>query len=157
MQHVQKKPKSGKTETVTPGFFRRMAVVLYDSILLLAVLFLATIIALPFNSGEAFSSSQVLYPAYLFAVSFVFYGWFWIHGGQTLGLRSWKLTILTLDQKPISWKQAFIRFTTAIISWLCLGLGFIWLLVDKKKLTWHDRLSGSTLFFNKVEVAQDNQ
>ncbi|MEJ1377571.1 MAG: RDD family protein, partial [Candidatus Sedimenticola sp. (ex Thyasira tokunagai)] len=33
----------------------------------------------------------------------------------------------------------------AIISWLALGLGFLWLLVDRKNRTWHDRLSGTRL------------
>ena len=150
MHHTRTILQPDMTETVTPGFFRRMAVILYDFLLLLAVLFLATAIVLPFNSGDAFSSSQVLYPLYLLTVSFVFYGWFWTHGGQTLGLRSWKMTILTLDQQPISWKQAFIRFITAIISWLCFGLGFIWSIFDKHHFTWHDRLSGTTLFFHKL-------
>jgi len=149
VQHSQKKQKPDKTKTAVALFFRRIAAVLYDSLVLLAVLFFATAIVLPLNSGEAFSSSQFLYPIYLFTVSFIFYGWFWTHGGQTLGLRSWKMTVLTSDQQPINWKQAFIRFTTAIISWLCLGLGFVWLIVDKEQLTWHDRLSGTSLFFNK--------
>jgi len=149
VQHSQKRQKTDKAKTAAALFFRRIAAVLYDSLVLLAVLFFATAIVLPINSGEAFSSSQFLYPTYLFTVSFIFYGWFWTHGGQTLGLRSWKMTVLTSDQQPINWKQAFIRFSTAIISWLCLGLGFVWLIVDKEQLTWHDRLSGTSLFFNK--------
>ncbi len=130
-------------------FFRRLAAILYDLLVLLAVLFFATAIVLPLNFGEAFSSEQFLYPIYLLIVSFIFYGWFWTHGGQTLGLRSWKMTVLTFDQQPINWKQAFIRFITAIISWLCLGLGFVWFFVDKKQMTWHDRLSGTSLFLKK--------
>ncbi len=123
-----------------------MAAIIYDFLLLLAVLFLATALLLPFNAGEAFTSRQILYPLYLLLISFGFYGWFWTHGGQTLGLRAWKLKVLTLDQTPLSWYQAFLRFIAALLSWLVCGLGFIWIIFDKKKYSWHDRLSKTAIF-----------
>lgn len=130
---------------VAPGFWRRMAAVLYDSLLLLALLFFATALILPLNSGEAFTSEQAYYPAYLSIVGFLFYGWFWTHGGQTLGLRSWKLKLVTNTHRPLTWKHVLLRFAGACISWLFFGMGFIWILIDKKKLAWHDRLSGTIL------------
>ena len=131
----------------SPGFFRRIAIIIYDSLLLLALLFLATAIALPFNEGEAFASAQYLFPAYLLFVSFIFYGWFWTHGGQTLGMKTWKIKIQTFSKQPITWKHAFIRFVMAIFSWLFFGLGFFWLFIDKQKYTWHDHFSKTALFF----------
>lgn len=127
----------------TPGFLRRLAAIIYDALLLLAVLFFATALALPLNSGKAFSSQQYFYPIYLLSVSFLFYGWFWTHGGQTLGLRSWKMQLVSRTQTTIDWKQAFIRFVGALISWLCLGAGIFWILLDKNNLGWHDYLSGT--------------
>jgi uncharacterized RDD family membrane protein YckC len=115
--------------------------------LLLAVLFLATALILPFNHGQAFSPSQFLYPLYLVSVSFVFYGWFWTHGGQTLGLRAWKIKVCGLDGQTISWQQAGIRFIAGLLSWTFLGLGFLWCLWDKNRLCWHDHLSKSQLIF----------
>jgi uncharacterized RDD family membrane protein YckC len=131
-----------------PGFFRRLAAIFYDLFLLLAILFLATAIALPFNNGEAFSSEQYLYPLWLLFVSFFFYAWFWTHGGQTLGLRSWKMTLLTASGKPVSWRQAAIRFVSALISWGFIGLGFLWIFLDPQKRAWHDIWSGTRLFVN---------
>ncbi len=133
-------------------FLRIMAAVLYDGLLLLAVLFLATAIALPFNKGQAFSSEQFLYPLWLLSVSFVFYGWFWTHGGQTLGLRSWKLTLQSLNKPRVTWFQAFIRFMAALLSWACLGLGFLWILIDKNSQSWHDHLSGTQLMLNSAQT-----
>lgn len=133
----------------SPGFFRHLAIIVYDSLLLLALLFLATAIVLPFNSGEAFSSSQYFFPLYLLSVCFLFYGWFWTHGGQTLGMKTWKIKVLTFDYQPMTWWQALKRFITAIISWLLLGMGFLWKLIDKKHYTWHDRLSKTALFFDQ--------
>ncbi len=130
-----------------PGLFRHLAIATYDALLLLAVLFLATAIVLPFNSGEAFTANQYLFPCYLLTISFIFYGWFWTHGGQTLGMRAWKVKVLTFNHQPISWSQAFIRFMLAFISWAIFGLGYLWKIVDKQNYTWHDRLSKTALFF----------
>jgi uncharacterized RDD family membrane protein YckC len=131
----------------SPGFIRYMAIMVYDGLLLLASLFLATAIALPFNGGEGFTSSHYLFHLYIFSVSFAFYGWFWTHGGQTLGMKTWKIKIKTQDGQPVSWLLAFQRFLVAIFSLGLFGAGFLWKLVDKKNLTWHDRLSNTALFF----------
>ncbi|NOT11036.1 MAG: RDD family protein [Methylococcaceae bacterium] len=125
-----------------------MAAVIYDLFLLLAVLFVATALVLPLNSGVAFTEQQILYPVYLFVISFLFYAWFWTHGGQTLGLRAWNLKVLTPDRQPISWKQALLRYVAAIVSWGTGGLGFLWILIDKNHRSWHDSLSGTALFFD---------
>lgn len=130
-----------------PGFFRRMAAIVYDAFLLAAVLFAATAAILPFNAGVAFTSRQFVYPVYLIGVSFLFFAWFWTHGGQTLGMRAWKIKILTLDRHPINWRQAALRFISALISWALFGLGFGWILFDKQKRGWHDHLSKTAVYF----------
>jgi uncharacterized RDD family membrane protein YckC len=134
------------TDTVSaPSFLCRLAIIVYDLLLLVALLFLATALLLPFNAGEAFTKEQIFYPVYLLVVSFVFYGWFWTHGGQTLGLRAWKAKVLTVNQQPISWTQALVRFVTAFAS---CGLGLLWVLVDKQRQSWHDHLSKTAVFFD---------
>lgn len=133
----------------SPGLFRHLAIITYDSLLLLALLFLATAVVLPFNSGEAFTSTQYFFPFYLFTISFLYYGWFWTHGGQTLGMKTWKIKALTLEKKPMTWLDALKRFLSATISWLLLGLGFLWKIIDKKQYTWYDRLSKTALFFDQ--------
>jgi len=122
-----------------------MGAVLYDALLLLAVLFLATAIVLPLNAGEAFTAGQYFYPLYLLAISFVFYAWFWTHGGQTLGMRAWKIRLCDQQGLDVGWGRALRRFAAALLSWSCLGLGFCWCWFDKERLSWHDRLSGSLL------------
>ena len=122
-----------------------MAAVCYDALLLLAVWFLATALVLPFNAGQAFSSDQYFYPIYLVTIAFVFYAWFWTHGGQTLGLRAWKIKVCSRNGGPVGWRQAAVRFTAAALSWTCFGLGFLWCLFDKNRLCWHDYLSNTRL------------
>lgn len=123
-----------------------MAAVIYDALLLLAVLFLATVLALPFNDGQAYSAEQAGFTLYLLMVAFFFYGWFWTHGGQTLGMKSWKLRLANMAMQPIGWRQAACRFIAALLSWGCLGMGFFWCLIDKNGLCWHDYLSKTRLF-----------
>jgi uncharacterized RDD family membrane protein YckC len=127
-----------------------LAIIFYDALLLLAVLFFATLIILPFNAGIAFSKGQFLYSAYLIFVSFLYYGWFWTHSGQTLGLKAWKTKVLTEDYQPISWRQAFIRLVVALFSYGLFGLGFLWILVDKDRRSWHDVVSKTGLFMTNA-------
>ncbi len=139
------------------GLLRRLAAILYDSLLLLAVLFIAA--ALPtllFAGGTAADGAmapsyenhpvyRALFSMYLFLVAFGFFGWFWLHGGQTLGMRAWRIRVVTFDGKPIGPWHALLRYLVAIASWLPLGLGFWWSLWDKERLCWHDRYSETVL------------
>jgi len=138
-------PLTSGTETDSvPSFFRRLAAMFYDAILLLAVLFLAAALLLPFNSGEAVTAKYIIYPYYLL-VSFVFYGWFWTKDdGQTVGLKTWKLQLKNFDGQAFTWKHALIRFFSALV-----GLGLLWSLVDKKSYSLQDHLSKSRLLFDK--------
>ncbi len=144
--------KTGKKLT-SPGFFVRLAAIFYDLLLLLAIFFVATVLFLPINSGAATTTSQLIYyRLYLLSISFIFYGWFWTHGGQTLGLKTWKIKILTYEREPISWKQAFYRYTAAIFSWGLMGAGFLWILFDPNKRTWYDRLSKTAVFYDNSRL-----
>jgi uncharacterized RDD family membrane protein YckC len=139
------------------ALLRRIAAIVYDSLLLLAVLFVA---ALPFviTIGDSRQSVPVhrLFQIYLLAVNFIFFAWFWIHGGQTLGMRAWCLQVVREDGGKFGWRDAALRFFSAMLSWLCLGLGFLWILIDKEKLAWHDRLSRTrVILLSKPETKRD--
>ena len=123
------------------SLLRRLAALFYDSLLLLAIWFIATAMLLPFTGGEAIATNNPLLSTYLLFISFFFYGWFWIHGGQTLGMRAWRLQLRNLRPGPVTWLQALLRFMVALPAGLLSGLGYLWMLVDKQKLTWHDRYS----------------
>ncbi len=131
-----------KTEFLpSASLFRRLAALLYDGILLIAVLFIATAIVLPFSQGEAMRPQNPFYTSYLFIICFLFFAWFWMHGGQTLGMRSWRLRLERIDGEPITLWHVLLRYLSAIPSLLLLGIGFFWMLFNKDKLTWHDQFS----------------
>jgi len=141
------------TETKPASLFKRLIAIFYDLFLLLALLFIVGVVAagiltFAINNGNAITADHPYYLPYrtfilllLFFTGLGFFGWFWTHGGQTLGMRTWRLKLVSDNDQTISWQQALIRYSGAILSWGCAGLGFLWALFNKKKKTWHDLLS----------------
>ncbi len=117
----------------------------YDAILLLAVLFAATVIVLPLNRGQAFAPYNALYSLYLLVVGFFYFGWFWTHGGQTLGMRAWGVRLVGRGKDRVSWRESLVRYLAALLSLVPFGLGFFWAIVDGEKRAWHDYISGTRL------------
>ncbi len=129
-----------------PRLLRRFAAILYDTFLLFAVLWVAAL-PLPLIAEPV---RRMFWPLlatriYLLAIAFLFFGWFWVHGGQTLGMRAWRLRVVRFDGRALRWKDAALRFLAAGLSWLCGGLGFLWGWFDQDGYTWHDRLSKTRL------------
>ena len=120
------------------SLLKQLAAMLYDSLLIFALLFFASAIALIFNRGEAIESSP-LFNLYLVFTLFTFYAWFWHKSGQTLGMRVWKIRIVSEFGGNPSWGVCYLRLMFALLSWLCFGLGYLWRLF--KPFTWHDHFS----------------
>jgi uncharacterized RDD family membrane protein YckC len=128
------------------GFLRRLAAMLYDTLLILALLFLVTIPFIAVRGGEPVETGEnALYRAVLALAVYAFFVGFWTWRGRTLGMQSWGLQLETMDGAKPGFTQATVRFLAALLSWTPLGLGFLWQLVDKDRLAWHDRLSGTRL------------
>lgn len=126
------------------GPVRRLAAMFYDLLLLLAVLLVAIALALMFSRG-AFTYHNPFFRTFIFLLTFAFYTWFWLHGGQTLGMRTWRLRVQQRKGGPITVRQAVLRYMAAIPSLAIGGIGFFWMLVDRDRLTLYDRLSGTTI------------
>ena len=122
------------------GLGRRLGALIYDALLAISILFFATAVLLPFTGGEAISSDNLVYPVYLLLVVFAYFGGSWCRGGQTLGMRAWRLKVVNTDGRRVSMSQALIRFATA-----AGGLGLLGMLVDGDRKPWQDRLSDTTV------------
>lgn len=124
---------------------RRLGAILYDFLLLITVLFIASfLVVIPFNIKPE-NPFFFLYQVYIFIVAFIFFAWFWTHNGQTLGMRTWKIKVVTKDGNALTWGMCLIRYAVSIISWSAFGLGFFWSLLDKQNRTWHDIVSETKL------------
>ncbi len=124
------------------SLIKQLAAMLYDSLLIFGILFLASAIVLPFNQGQAIESSP-LFGFYLLFVVFTFYAWFWNKSGQTLGMRVWKIRIVSETGGNPGWRAGYLRLLFAIMSLLCFGLGYFWRLFTP--YTWHDKLSHTSV------------
>lgn len=123
------------------GFWRRLGALFYDSFVVFSFWILATALALWLNKGESLLSHHALFLTYLFLVTGLFLGYFWHKKGQTLGMLAWKIAVVDENNAPLSWKQAWIRYTLGCLSCCLGGLGFLWCLVDKHRKPLHDRLA----------------
>lgn len=124
---------------------RRFGAIFYDSLLVLALLFLATLPFIGMRDGESVEAGTLLHQLTLLLVVYLFFVGFWSGYGRTLGMQSWRLRIETAAGEKPSYAAASLRFFAAILSWLPAGLGFWWQLWDADRLTWHDRISGTRL------------
>lgn len=128
------------------GLMRRIAAMLYDTLLVAALLFLATVPFIALRGGEAVEpGDNFIYRVVLVLVVYGFFVGFWTRSGRTLGMQSWGLRLETADGRRPSVARATVRFAAALLSWMPLGLGFLWQLWDPEKLTWHDRISGTRI------------
>jgi uncharacterized RDD family membrane protein YckC len=136
------------TSLPVAGLLRRLGALLYDSLLLLALLMLGTACFLPFTRGEAitfeaFPVLAVLHKLAVVLLTIGFYGVFWTRRGQTLGMASWRLRVEREDGELLNWRDTVRRIGAGVLSLLPLGLGWLWIIADRDRRAWHDRLSAT--------------
>ena len=122
--------------TTLSMMFRRSAAFLYDCLLLIALFFIITSIAIAFNHGNAIQNFA--YYLFLFIVAFLFFDWFWRHGGQTLGMRAWRIKVESLDSQTITMKQSLTRYVT---GFLLFGITLLYMPFSTQRTALHDTLS----------------
>jgi uncharacterized RDD family membrane protein YckC len=128
-----------------PGFWRRLVSMIYESLLLLAVLFIAGFIFhLVFrDAGSIFF--RPAFQLYLLFVAGIYFTWFWTHGGQTLPMQTWKFRVITADGKGVNLQRAVARYLFAVIGIFFFGCGILWALFDRERQFLHDRLAGTRI------------
>ena len=126
------------------GLTRRLGAILYDLILLFAVLLIASLpwVISGIQQGQAGYSFYVFF---IYALIPLYYVGFWVYGGQTLGMKTWKIRVVDLECHPIGWGKASLRIVCAVFSSIVFGFGFIHALFDNQNRAWHDILSKTQL------------
>ena len=156
-----------KKEVSRPGFIVRLLVVIYDALLLAGVVFFSLVLIFGI-ALYIFKDTINTYPALkpvisglvvlvAFLISSYYYSWFWTKGGQTLGMKAWHLYLVDENGHYINRKQGFLRCLTATLSWACFGMGFAWILVNRKNLAWHDMLTKTQIVKYKTIVKKETK
>ncbi len=148
-------------KTYAPLWKRLMASI-YDLLPLIALLMVATALMLQLTGAEGVPATGVdriplndiegiprtgpvhyLYQALILLLVAFYYIWSWHRGGQTIGMRAWRLRVQTEAGAKPGFKTACLRFALSLISIAALGLGLAWSLIDPKRRMWHDRWTGT--------------
>ena len=119
------------------GLLRRLAAMFYDGLLLVAILMIATALMLLLTGGEAITPTdhpwlELAYRLVIVGLLVLFFGTFWTRRGQTLGMASWRLRVEREDGSMLTWGDTVKRLAAALLSWLPLGLGYLWIVFDRE-------------------------
>ena len=136
----------GKSAPVPCELWRRLLAMSYDFVIVIALLMLATALAMLAGFREMTAMRDPGYTLYLALVCLVYFSASWRHGGMTLGMRAWRIRIADRDGGLPGWTRCVVRFLTAMLSAAPGGAGFLWCLFDERRRAWHDRLSGTFLY-----------
>ena len=113
-------------------------VMLYDAVIMLGLLILASAAALPFGNINKVAFHDFWFTLWLLAACFAYLGGCWRYGGMTLGMRAWRVRLVSCDEQRVSWPGCLLRFLVGLISLGAFGLGIFWALVDPRNRGWHD-------------------
>jgi uncharacterized RDD family membrane protein YckC len=107
---------------------------------------LGTLIAIAGEGGRDFIAGigLILYFVVLLGVTFLYFPYFWANGGQTIGGKVMKIRVVyDEDGRPVGWAAGFVRLVGYYLSAFVFYIGFLWILVDKRKRGWADLLAGT--------------
>lgn len=129
----------------TPGIGKRLLSLVYEILLLIAVILL--------SGGTAAALAQVTSPAYTrpltqiiaVAACAAYFAWQWHRSGQTLPMKTWRMRLETVEGKRVTVPRALLRTAFATAGYLLLGISVIWAFVDLDGQFLHDRLAGTRL------------
>lgn len=131
---------------VPPSILRRLASMLYEALLLLALLFIAAFIFTAATHNVQSPLLRLFFQVYLLLLGGLYFVGFWLRGGQTLAMKTWHLRVERRDGGRLTPSQAVLRYLLAVVG-VALGFGVIWALFDRDKQFWHDRMAGTRIVF----------
>ncbi|GAB1259363.1 RDD family protein [Aurantivibrio plasticivorans] len=146
-------PTSGPQPVSIAGPFRRIAALGYDLLLLGGISLIYGAVALAIGKAVGVPVEQAQQPL-LFSIAVQlgwagviagFYCYFWVHGGQTLGMRAWRLRLVTPEGQPVRAIQAAKRCAISPFGVLLGGIGYWWCWLNSERKALHDLLSDTTV------------
>jgi uncharacterized RDD family membrane protein YckC len=123
----------------------RLAAMIYESLLVTAVVFVASFIVIPVVGDMHAPWQRHVFQIYILIVLFAYFSAFWLRSGQTLAMKTWRIRLVNQNGAPLTLKQAVLRFTLAWLGLLLAGAGFWWAVFDRDRQFFHDRIVGTRL------------
>ena len=123
----------------------RFAVMIYELLLVTAVVFVASFIIIPVVGELHAPWQRHLFQLYILGILFAYFSAFWLRSGQTLAMKTWRIRLVQQNGDTLTFKQAGLRFVLALLGLLLAGVGFWWAFFDRDKQFLHDRIVGTRL------------
>ena len=130
-----------------PGMARRLASMLYESLVVFAVLLIGFLLPQIVLNAFGMVVSGKLLLLHVLALLMLYFVWFWLNGGQTLPMKTWKLRLVGEDGGSLRPLQAILRYLAAWPSILLCGIGIFWAFFDKDRQFLHDRIAGTRIVY----------
>lgn len=124
---------------------RRLASMLYESLLLFGVLGVLIVPLVLFSAVNGMEIPRPFLRVYLFLGLALYFLWHWHGGCQTLAMKTWKLRITLPDGTLPGATRLALRYVLAWPSIALGGIGILWAFVDRDRQFLHDRLAGTRL------------
>lgn len=136
------------TEKTRPTLRRLAASLLYEFLVIFSLLMVGfwipqTVLA-PVLLGLDKETYQRIMILHIFVLLMVYFVWFWLNGGQTLPMRTWRLRVISADGYRLRPAQALLRYLAAWPSVISL-VGILWVFVDRDRRFLHDRIAGTRI------------
>lgn len=135
----------GTPRPAASGIARRLASLVYESLLAFAIVFFAGLVFYGAASWELSGSVRNVFQIYIVVVLGIYFVWCWHRGGQTLPMKTWKLRLVSADGGPVSIRRATLRYVLACPSIALAGAGLVWAVFDRDRQFLHDRLAGTRI------------
>lgn len=100
---------------LAPSVTRRLAGMLYESLLLFGVVFASGLLYQMLAQKRQGPNSPILFQVWLFVVIGAYFTFFWHRSGQTLAMKTWRIRLVSQDGANVSWRQAILRY---VLAWL---------------------------------------
>lgn len=124
---------------------RRLGAMLYEGLVVFAILIATFLFPQVILSGFGLNLGGKLLWVHVFLVLGIYFIWCWLHGGQTLPMKTWKLRVVDQSGSPLRPLQAILRYMAAWPSICLFGIGIFWALFDREGLFLHDRIAGTRI------------
>lgn len=129
----------------TASLARRLGSLVYETLLLAAILFVCTWVFLYFAQVLDRALVRPLLQLWLIGVTGAYFTFCWTHGGQTLPMKTWRIVLIAPGGNAVTTKIAAKRYLLALLSLGLCGFGFAWALIDREHQFLHDRIAGTRL------------
>jgi uncharacterized RDD family membrane protein YckC len=129
----------------TAGLGRRVLCLIYEALLLTAIVLMAGGLATWVAQAAEWSEVRGLTRLVVTVICAGYFAIQWCGRGQTLPMKTWRIRLQTQSGNRLSMNRALLRMGLATIGYLTVGVSILWALLDRDQQFLHDRLAGTRL------------